>query len=114
MVLTSCTSAAQQAQPTRPQGVYRLSRRTGGRHSAPCSAGRSIGHQTITNFKQFDQLFPVRIVRRGASALDLPNGEPIDPIVSLEDRRLTVDQLMNEDRARDIIALHHGRIVLKR
>jgi CubicO group peptidase (beta-lactamase class C family) len=70
--------------------------------------------QTITNFKHLDRLFPVRTVPRGSSVLDLPNGEPIDPIVPLDHRRLTVDQLMDEYRVTDLIALHHGRIVLER
>ena len=70
--------------------------------------------QTITNFKHLDQLFPVRTVPHGSQVLDLPNGEPIDPIVPLEGRRLTVDQLMDEYRVTGVIALHHGRIVLER
>jgi len=70
--------------------------------------------QTITNFKHLDQLFPVRNVPRGVSTLELPNGEPIDPVVPLEGRRLTVDQLMDEYRVTGVIALHHGRIVLER
>jgi CubicO group peptidase (beta-lactamase class C family) len=70
--------------------------------------------QTMTNFKHIDQLFPVRTVPHGASTLELPDDEPIDPIVALEDRRLTVDQLMDEYRVTGIIALHHSRIVLER
>jgi CubicO group peptidase (beta-lactamase class C family) len=70
--------------------------------------------QTIVNFKHIDQLFSVRVVPRGASTLKLPNGEPIDPIVPLEDRRLTIDRLMDEYRVTGVIALHHGRVVLER
>jgi hypothetical protein len=54
--------------------------------------------QTITNFKHLDQLFPVRTVPHAASTLELPNDEPIDPIVPLEGRRLTVNQLMDAYR----------------
>jgi len=70
--------------------------------------------QTITNFKHLDRLFPVRTVPHGASTLELPNDKPIDPIVPLEDQRLTVDQLMDAYRVTGVIALHHGRIVLER
>ena len=70
--------------------------------------------QTITNFKHLDQFFPVRTVPRAAAVLDLPNDDPIDPIVPLEGRRLTIDQLMDEYRVTGVIALHRGRIVLER
>jgi CubicO group peptidase (beta-lactamase class C family) len=70
--------------------------------------------QTIVNFKHLDQLFPVRTVLHGASTLELPNDELIDPIVPIESRRLTVDQVMDEYRVTGVIALHHGRIVLER
>jgi len=70
--------------------------------------------QTIVNFRHLDQLFSVRVVRRGASTLKLPNGESIDPIVPLEGRRLTIDRLMDEYRVTGVIALHHGRVVLER
>lgn len=70
--------------------------------------------QTITNFKHLDRLFPVRTIPRGSSVLQLPNGDSIDPIVPLEHRRLTVDQLMDEYRVTGVIALHHGRIILER
>jgi hypothetical protein len=107
--LTSCTLPTNQAQMKGPQAV-------GVSRDAPKDA---IGimfawtpDQTITNFKHIDQLFPVRTVPRGVLTLELPNAEPIDPIVPLEGRRLTVDQLMDEYRVTGVIALHHGRIVL--
>lgn len=70
--------------------------------------------QTITNFKHLDQFFPVRTVPHGAAVLKLPHGAPIDPIVPVEGRRLTVDQLMDEYRVTGVIALYRGRIVLER
>ncbi len=59
-------------------------------------------------------MFPVRTVPSGTSSLELQNGKPIDPIVPLDGRRLTVDRLMDEYRVTGVIALHHGRIVLER
>ena len=70
--------------------------------------------QTIVNFKRFDQIFPVRNVPRGSSVLDLPAGDPIDPIVPLGDRRLSIEQVMEEEHVTGVIALHHGRIVYER
>ena len=111
VALTSCTPPTNQAQMKGPQAV-------GVSRDAPKDPiGIMLGwtpEQTITNFKHLDQLFPVRTVPRGSSTLELPNGEPIDPIVPLEGRRLTVDQLMDEYRVTGVIALHHGRIVLER
>ena len=111
VALTSCTLPTQQEQIKGPQAV-------GVSPNAPKDA---IGimldwtpDQTITNFKHLDKLFPVRTVPRGDSTLELPNGEPIDPVVPVEGRRLTVDQLMDEYRVTGVIALHHGRIVLER
>jgi CubicO group peptidase (beta-lactamase class C family) len=109
--LTSCTLPTNQARMRGPQAV-------GVSPDAPKDAiGIMLGwtpDQTITNFKHLDQLFPVRTVPRGVSTLELPNAEPIDPIVPLEGRRLTVDQLMDEYRVTGVIALHRGRIVLER
>jgi CubicO group peptidase (beta-lactamase class C family) len=111
VALTSCTPPMPQAQMKGPQAV-------GVSPDAPKDpVGIMLGwtpDQTITNFKHLDRLFSVRTVSRGSSVLDLPNGEPIDPIVPLDDRRLTVDQLMDEYRVTGVIALHHGRIVLER
>ena len=110
VVLTSCTLAAL-AQMKGPQAV-------GVSPEAPKDPiGIILGwtpEQTIVNFKHIDQLFSVRVVRRGASTLKLPNGERIDPMVPVEGRRLTIDQLMDEYRVTGVIALHHGRIVLER
>ena len=109
--LTSCTLPTNQAQMKGPQAV-------GVSPNAPKDAiGIMLGwtpDQTLSNFKHLDQLFPVRTVPHGASTLGLPNTELIDPIVPLEGRRLTVDQLMDEYRVTGVIALHHGRIVLER
>src|ERR1700727_1332733 len=109
--LTSCTRPTNQARMKGPQAV-------GVSPDAPKDAiGIMLGwtpDQTITNFKHLDQLFPVRTVPRGASTLELPNDKPIDPIVPVDGRRLTVDQLMDEDRVTGVIALHHGRIVFER
>ena len=111
LVLTACTAATQHTQSKGPQAI-------GVSADAPKDPiGIMLGwtpDQTITNFKHLDQLFPVRIVRRGPSTLELPYGEPIDPIVPVDDRKLTVDQLMDEDRVTGVIVLHHGRIVLER
>jgi len=111
VALTSCELPTHQEQIKGPQAV-------GVSPNAPKDAiGIMLGwtpDQTITNFKHLDKLFPVRTVPRGVSTLELPNGEPIDPVVPLEDRRLTVDQLMDEYRVTGVIALHHGRIVLER
>ncbi len=111
LALTSCTPSTNQSQMRGPQAV-------GVSADAPKDpVGIMLGwtpEQTITNFKHLDYLFPVRTVPRGASTLELPNGEPIDPIVPLKGRRLTVDQLMDEYRVTGVIALHHGRIVLER
>ena len=109
--LTSCTLPTNQAQMKGPQAV-------GVSPNAPKDAiGIMLGwtpDQTLSNFKHLDQLFPVRTVPHGASTLGLPNTELIDPIVPLEGRRFTVDQLMDEYRVTGVIALHHGRIVLER
>ena len=111
LALASCASPTDRVHAKGPQAV-------GVRPDAPKDpVGIILGwtpDQTLTNFKHLDQLFRVRTVPRGSSVRDLPNGEPIDPIVPLEDRRLTVDQLMDEYRVTGVIALHHGRIVLER
>ena len=111
VALTSCTPPMNHADMKGPQAV-------GVSPDAPKDpVGIMLGwtpDQTITNFKHLDQLFPVRTVSRSSSVLDLPNGQPIDPIVPLEDRSLTVDQLMDEYRVTGVIALHHGRIVIER
>ena len=80
--------------------------------------------QTIENFKHFDQIFPVRTVRRGPQVQDLPAGDPIDPMVTVQviadgelkdtDRKITIDKLMQDSRITGLIVLHHGRIVLER
>lgn len=70
--------------------------------------------QTIENFRHFDRIFPVRNVPRGGPVLDLPAGAPVDPIVPLGDRRLSIEQIMEEQRVTGVIALHHGRIVYER
>ena len=70
--------------------------------------------QTIVNFRHFDQIFPVRAVLRGGPVLDLPAGDPIDPIVPIGDRRLSIEQVMQEEHVTGVIALHHGRIVYER
>ncbi|MBS0393130.1 MAG: beta-lactamase family protein [Proteobacteria bacterium] len=110
VVVTSCASATLQMQPNGPRAAR-----------ASLEAADPIGvmlgwtpDQTITNFKHLDQLFSVRVVRRGAAILELPNDEPIDPIVPLDGERLTIDQLMDENRVTGVIALHHGRITLER
>lgn len=109
--LTSCAPPTHQAPMIGPQAV-------GVSPDAPKDpVGILIGwtpEQTITNFKHVDQFFTVRTVPRGSATLELPNGDPIDPIVPLEHRRLTVEQLMNEYRVTGVIALHQGRIVLER
>lgn len=109
--LTGCTSPTHQERIQGPQDVG----------VSPDASKDAIGiilgwtpDQTITNFKHLDQLFPVRTVPHGLSTLELPRGEPIDPIVPVEGRRLTVDQLMDEYRITGVIALHHGCIVLER
>lgn len=111
VALTSSMPPTGQAQMKGPQAV-------GVSPDAPKDpVGIMLGwtpDQTITNFKHLDQLFPVRPVPHGASTLELPSGERIDPVVPLEGRRLTVDQLMVEYRVTGVIALHHGRIVLER
>lgn len=112
VVLTSCTSAPQQAQMKGSQAV-------GVSSEAPKDPIgimlRWTPEQTITNYKHLDQFFAVRTVPHGSATLELPKGDPIDPIVPLEDgRKLTVDQLMEENRVTGVIALHHGRIVLER
>jgi CubicO group peptidase (beta-lactamase class C family) len=111
LALTCSAPSTTQAQMTGPQAV-------GVSSDAPKDAvGVILGwtpDQTIINFKHLEQLFPVRTVRRGTAVLELPNGHPIDPIVPLEGRRLTVDQLMDEYRVTGVIALHRGRIVLER
>lgn len=111
VALTSCTAPTIEPEMKGPQAVG----------VSPDAPKDPVGimlswtpDQTITNFEHLDRLFPVRTVSRGSPMLDLPNGEPIDPIVPLEDRRLTVDQLMDEYRVTGVIALHHGRIVLER
>jgi CubicO group peptidase (beta-lactamase class C family) len=111
VALTSCTPQTPPAQMKGPQAVG----------VSPDAPKDPIGimlswtpEQTIINFKHIDQLFSVRTVPHGASTLELPNDVPIDPIVPLEGRRLTVDQLMDEYRVTGVIALHHGRIVLER
>jgi CubicO group peptidase (beta-lactamase class C family) len=109
--LASCTLPTSQTQMKGPQAI-----------GVPPGAPKDpIGimlawtpDQTITNFKHLDQLFPVRAVSRGTSTLELPNGEPIDPMVPIEGRRLTVDELMEENRVTGVIALHHGRVILER
>ncbi len=111
LALTSCTLPTNQAQMKGPQAVGVSP------HAPRDPVGIMLGwtpDQTITNFKHLDQLFPVRTVPRGASMVELPDDEPIDPIVPLEGRRLTVDQLMVEFRVTGVIALHHGRIVFER
>jgi CubicO group peptidase (beta-lactamase class C family) len=111
VALTSCTAPTIEPEMKGPQAV-------GVSADAPKDpVGIMLGwtpDQTITNFKHLDRLFPVRTVPHGVSTLELPNGEPIDPIVPLEGRRLTVDQLMDEYRVTGVIALHHGRIVIER
>jgi CubicO group peptidase (beta-lactamase class C family) len=111
VALTSCTLLTHQEQIKGPQAV-------GVSPDAPKDAiGIMLSWtpaQTITNFKHLDQLFPVRTVQRGVSTLELPNDEPIDPIVPLDGRRRTVEQLMDEYRVTGVIVLHHGRIVLER
>jgi CubicO group peptidase (beta-lactamase class C family) len=111
VALTSCTLPTQQAQMKGPQAVG----------VSPDAPKDPVGvmlawtpDQTIANFKHLDRLFAVRTVPHGSSVLALPDGEPIDPIVPLEERRLTVDQLMEEYRVTGVIALHHGRVVLER
>jgi CubicO group peptidase (beta-lactamase class C family) len=111
VALASCTLPTQQAQMKGPQAVG----------VSPDAPKDPVGvmlawtpDQTIANFKHLDRLFAVRTVPHGSSVLALPDGEPIDPIVPLEDRRLTVDQLMEESRVTGVIALHHGRVVLER
>jgi CubicO group peptidase (beta-lactamase class C family) len=111
VALASCTPPMSHAQMKGPQAV-------GVSSDAPKDpVGIMLGwtpEQTITNFKHLDRLFTVRTVSRGISVLDLPNGESIDPMVPLDDRRLTVDQLMDEYRVTGVIALHHGRVVFER
>lgn len=111
LALTCCAPPTTQAQMTGPRAV-------GVSSDAPKDpVGIILGwtpDQTITNFKHLDQFFPVRTVPRAAAVLDLPNDDPIDPIVPLEGRRLTIDQLMDEYRVTGVIALHRGRIVLER
>lgn len=111
LALRCCAPPTTQAQMTGPQAV-------GVSSDAPKDpVGIILGwtpDQTITNFKHLDRFFPVRTVPRGAAVLELPNDDPIDPIVPLEGRRLTVDQLMDEYRVTGVIALHRGRIVLER
>lgn len=50
----------------------------------------------------------------GSPAGVQPNGDPIDPVVPLDDRRLSIEQLMGEEHVTGVIALHHGRIVYER
>jgi len=111
VALTGCTAPTIEPELKGPQAV-------GVSTDAPKDpVGIMLGwtpDQTITNFKHLDQLFPVRTVPHGSPVLDLPSGEAIDPIVALDGRRLTVDQLMDEYRVTGVIALHHGRIVLER
>jgi len=111
LALTSSTLPTNQAQMKGPQAVGVSP------HATKDPVGIMLSwtpDQTITNFKHLDQLFPVHTVPRGASTLELPDDAPIDPIVPLEGRTLTVDQLMIEFRVTGVIALHHGRIVLER
>lgn len=80
--------------------------------------------QTVQNFKHLDKFFPVRTVRRGATTLDLPADDAIDPMVTVQvfadgalkdtDRKTSIDQLMQQSRITGLIVLHHGRIVLER
>jgi CubicO group peptidase (beta-lactamase class C family) len=80
--------------------------------------------ETIENFKHFDRIFPVRTVRRGPQVQDLPAGDPINPMVTVQviadgalkdtERKISIDQLMQESRITGLIALHHGRVVLER
>lgn len=111
LALTCYAPSTTRAQMTGPQAV-------GVSSDAPKDAvGIILGwtpDQTIKNFKHLDQFFPVRTARHGNAVLELPKDQPIDPIVPLEGRRLTVDQLMDEYRVTGVIALHRGRIVLER
>ncbi|HVY90376.1 MAG TPA: serine hydrolase domain-containing protein [Hyphomonadaceae bacterium] len=80
--------------------------------------------ETIENFKHLDRFFPVRTVRRGPHVQDLPAGDPIDPMVTVQviadgrlkdtDRKVAIDQLMHDSRITGLIVLHHGRVVLER
>ena len=80
--------------------------------------------QTIENFKHFDRIFPVRTVKRGPDAKELPAGDPMNPMVTVQvvtdgglkdtNRKITIDQLMHDSRITGLIVLHHGRVVLER
>src|SRR5262249_30013200 len=76
------------------------------------------------NFKHLDRFFPVRTIRRGQHVQELPAGEAINPMVTVQviadgalkdtDRQISIDQLMQQSRITGLIALHNGRIVLER
>jgi CubicO group peptidase (beta-lactamase class C family) len=80
--------------------------------------------QTIENFKHLDNFFPVRAVPYGPRLQELPAGDPINPMVTVQtvadgaikntDRRISIDQLMQQSRISGVIVLHHGRIVFER
>jgi CubicO group peptidase (beta-lactamase class C family) len=78
----------------------------------------------LENYKHFDQIFPVRTVKRGPQVQDIPEGDPIDPMVTVQEvangalkdtnRKITIDQLMQQSRITGLIVLQHGRVVLER
>jgi CubicO group peptidase (beta-lactamase class C family) len=80
--------------------------------------------QILENFKHLDQIFPVRTVKRGPRVQELPPGNPINPLVTVQevangalkdtDRKLTVEQVMQQSRINGLIVLHHGHVVLER
>ena len=80
--------------------------------------------ETIENFKHFDRIFTVRTVAHGPRVQDLPAGDPINPMVTVQviaggamkdtDRKITIEKLMQESRITGLLVLHHGRVVLER
>ena len=94
--------------PSRAARLLRSSRRRKGRRpwasrlmrqrtrSESCSAGRLTRPSRTSSISI--GCFQFAPYRAALQCWTLPNGEPIDPIVPLEDRRLTIDQLMDEYR----------------
>lgn len=73
------------------------------------------GDAQVTGFRNIDRIFPVRVVKRGATVRKLPRADrQIAPVLSYEGQSVPIDDYIARERVAGLLVISHGKIVLEK
>jgi hypothetical protein len=65
-------------------------------------------------YRHMEQLYPTRVVKRGAVVHPLPAGEPVEVKYSADGQLLDIGAFMARNKTAGLLAIKDGKVVLER